>query len=170
MNLLVDTHILLWWLTDDDQLPSEARIALADVNNVVHVSAATIWEIAIKRSLGKLQIPESYLSDLSAQGFRELSVGWEHARTAGNLPSLHRDPFDRMVIAQAQTENLTLVTVDETVRRYDVAVLPSREGGRRSGAVATWRAPRDTEARAPGAGGLPPRSGPRRRCPATPPA
>jgi PIN domain nuclease of toxin-antitoxin system len=124
MNLLVDTHILLWWLADDAGLPRKVRLLLLDTENLVYVSSATMWEIAIKRSIGKLEIPATYRDDIVNEGFKELSITWEHARRTAELPPIHRDPFDRMLIAQALSEKLVLVTTDETIGKYEVAVIP----------------------------------------------
>ena len=101
MNLLLDTPIALWWLGDTPELPDTVREVVQDSDNVVYVSAATIWEIAIKRALGKLEIGDEYVSEIAAQGFVELPIRWEHAKRVEALPMLHRDPFDRLLIAQA---------------------------------------------------------------------
>ena len=123
MNLLLDTHVLLWWLSDDPKLGEEARRAIAVADNIVYVSAVSLWEIAIKHGIGKLRLPESFDDTLADQGFLELPLKWEHARRNRDLPWLHRDPFDRMLIAQALVEDLTLVTADSEVQRYDVQCL-----------------------------------------------
>ncbi len=125
MNLLLDTHILLWWLSDDGQLPPAARQGIADTNNIVYVSAVSLWEIAIKSGIGKLDIPDNFDEVLADQGFRELPIKWEHTHCNRELPWIHRDPFDRMLIAQAQFENLTLVTSDAEIQQYDVPCLAS---------------------------------------------
>ena len=85
-----------------------------------------MWEIAIKRSLGKLDIPNTYCDDIADQGFRELSITWDHARKTELLPSINRDPFDRMLVVQALSEDLTLVTTDDNIRKYDVALFPEQ--------------------------------------------
>ncbi len=126
MNLLLDTHILLWWLAASSELPESAEKLLRDNKNPVFVSSATMWEIAIKRSLGKLDIPNTYRDDIADQGFRELSITWDHARKTELLPSINRDPFDRMLVAQALSEDLTLVTTDDNIRKYDVALFPEQ--------------------------------------------
>ena len=124
MRLLLDTHILLWWLSDDASLPDAARAAIRDASSEVFVSAATAWEIAIKQALGKLEFPIAQLSEILAEeGFEALGIAIDHAVIAGGLPPHHGDPFDRMLVAQAQREGLTLVTVDAMIRRYAVAVL-----------------------------------------------
>lgn len=126
MNLLLDTQIVLWWLGDTPELPGEVRELVQDTDNVVYVSAATIWEIAIKRALGKLEIGNDYVTEIAEQGFVELPVRWQHAELVEALPMLHRDPFDRLLIAQAQALGLTLVTTDEMIGEYAVNVLPPR--------------------------------------------
>ena len=127
MNLLLDTHILLWWLAASSELPESAEKLLRDNKNLVFVSSATMWEIAIKRNLGKLDIPSTYRDDIADQGFRELPITWDHARKTELLPSIHRDPFDRMLVAQALSEDLTLVTTDDNIRQYDIALFPEQK-------------------------------------------
>lgn len=123
-RLLLDTHALLWWLTGDRQLSPAARAAIADPAAAVLVSAASAWEIATKIRLGKLSDPRGVLDSLAAhlgaQGFADLPITVEHARRAGRLPGPHRDPFDRMLIAQAQTEGLALVSNERPFDAYGV--------------------------------------------------
>ena len=126
MNLLLDTQIALWWLGDAPEMPDAVRAVVQDADNVVYVSAATIWEIAIKRAIGKLEISDEYVSEIADQGFVELPIRWQHAKRVEALPMLHRDPFDRLLIAQAQALGLTLVTTDGMIREYAVNVLPFR--------------------------------------------
>ena len=123
MNLLLDTHILLWWLDGSPRLPDRAEKAIADVDNLVAVSAVTIWEIRIKEALGKLRIAPDFYGVIQQQGFELLAVSADHAYAVGDLPMIHRDPFDRMLIAQARMEGLAVVTRDAVFRRYDVPVL-----------------------------------------------
>lgn len=123
MNLLLDTHIALWWLADDPSLSKTIRSHLGNTENVVFVSAATVWEVAIKSSIGKLEIDSSWIDALEADGYRQLPITWNHAETARRLPMVHRDPFDRMLIAQAMEDRLTLVTADETIPTYAVQCL-----------------------------------------------
>lgn len=120
MNLLLDTHVLLWWLSDDSVLQTNAREAIRGESNIVHVSAATAWEISIKKALGKLDSPEDLSKALQVNNFRHLEITIDHATRAGALPRHHDDPFDRMLIAQAQVEQLTIVTHDSWFRAYDV--------------------------------------------------
>ena len=124
MSLLLDTPIVLWWLTDDATLADEIKARL-DHEPDVFVSAATIWEVAIKQAIGKLPGPSGLPELIRDSGFAELPITSQHAVTAGRLPPIHRDPFDRVLVAQAQHENLTLVTRDPRCQRYQVAILPA---------------------------------------------
>jgi PIN domain nuclease of toxin-antitoxin system len=107
-------------------LGEEARRVVLSREHTVAVSAVTIWEIEIKRELGKLEAPTDLVDQLSTHGFLELPIEWEHAVTAGRLPPHHRDPFDRMLIAQALIEDLVLLTADEQIGRYDVPTMDAR--------------------------------------------
>ena len=122
MKLLLDTHALLWWLDDDDRLERSAVEAVAQAD-VVAVSAASAWEIGIKQAIGKLTGPHDLSTELATNGFTELPVTVAHALAAGALPPHHSDPFDRMLIAQARLEGLTLVTRDPRFAEYGVAHL-----------------------------------------------
>ncbi len=124
MSLLLDTHVVLWWLTDDPTLSEEIKTRL-DHEPDIWVSAATIWEVSIKQAIGKLAEPAELPERIRGSGFRELSIRFDHAIAAGRLPPLHRDPFDRMLVAQARCDDLTLVTRDPRCKQYDVAVLPA---------------------------------------------
>jgi PIN domain nuclease of toxin-antitoxin system len=117
--LIIDTHAALWWLADDPQLPGSARDLLRDPSSAVYVSAASIWEISIKRALRKLEVADDWFEALH-EDFEPLAISAEHARRAGELPPHHSDPFDRMVIAQAMTEHLTVVTGDAAFGEYEV--------------------------------------------------
>lgn len=123
MNLLSDTHVLLWWLSDDPALSKKARIAIADKKSLVLVSAVVVWEIRIKAALGKLEIPWNFKEVLKDQPFETLDITVDHAHAVGDLPAHHRDPFDRMLVAQAKVERLTLVTHDVRLKKYDVALM-----------------------------------------------
>ncbi len=122
MNLLLDTHILLWWLSGSRHLPAAARKTIADSARA-YVSAATVWEIAIKIALGKLEFQGEMTEQLALNNLLSLAVTVPHALVAGALPVHHSDPFDRMLIAQAKIESLTLMTHDPRLRDYDVPVL-----------------------------------------------
>lgn len=123
MRLLLDTHVLLWALADDPSLSTAARAAIVDGRNRVVASAVSAWEITIKRSLGKLRAPADLAEAVAAHRFTPLAVSLEHALAVGALPDLHRDPFDRLLVAQAGVEGLTIVTRDRAIARYDVDVL-----------------------------------------------
>lgn len=125
MKLLLDTNILIWAAADSENLPAFARKALSDPKSELYVSTASAWEIAIKVNLGKLVFPVDRLSAiLDETGCIVLPIGLDHAIAAAALPKHHADPFDRMLIAQAQLESLTLVTVDSIIPRYNVATYP----------------------------------------------
>ncbi len=122
-RLLLDTHTVLWWLTDPEKLHRDAYQAIANEQNEVFVSAVSGWEIAVKRALGKLQAPDNLEASIKDQGFTPLSLTFSHAEQAGTLPPHHGDPFDRMLVAQAQAEALVLVTRDRHISRYDVRTM-----------------------------------------------
>jgi PIN domain nuclease of toxin-antitoxin system len=124
MSLLLDTHIVLWWLADNPVLSDDIKDRL-DHEPDVYVSAATIWEVAIKQAIGKLSEPAGLPERIRDSGFASLPISFEHTITAGHLPLIHRDPFDRMLIAQAKCEDLTLVTRDPHCQKYEVAILPA---------------------------------------------
>jgi PIN domain nuclease of toxin-antitoxin system len=121
--LLLDTHALLWSVGDEDLLSPAAHEVLSAGAVPAYVSAASIWEIAIKRASGKLNAPEDLLDKVAAARFIELRITFAHATIAGALPPHHGDPFDRMLVAQAQSEGLTIVTRNERIAAYDVPVL-----------------------------------------------
>lgn len=119
MRVLLDTHTFIWW--DDDELPRRVTKLIRDAD-MVFVSAATAWEMAIKSALGKLVMRGTVTEALVDYGFSPLPVFTQHADAVRMLPTLHRDPFDRLLIAQAQVEGLTIVTRDQVFARYDVPV------------------------------------------------
>lgn len=123
MRLLLDTHALVWWVSDVSRLTGNAYAAIADRHNDVFVSAITAWEITIKRAKGHLTAPDNLSSVIEEKGFEHLPLTFFHAEQAGLLPMHHRDPFDRLLIAQAQAEGLILVTRDRHIRRYGVHTL-----------------------------------------------
>jgi PIN domain nuclease of toxin-antitoxin system len=125
MRLLLDTHIVLWWLSDDPLLPGSARAAIALPDNEAFVSAATAWEIAIKKAAGRLEAPDDLLEALDSNDFDTLAITASHVLSAGALPLHHADPFDRMLIAQAQDERLTLVSVDRRFHHWSRRPDPS---------------------------------------------
>ena len=123
MRVLLDTHALLWWLADDPALSPQAREAIADGANLVAVSAATAWEISIKRTLGKLEAPDDLEAQLDANGFVPLPITVADGLAAGSLPRYHDDPFDRMLVAQARAARFTVVTRDSRLARYGIDIL-----------------------------------------------
>lgn len=122
MRLLLDTHALLWWLARE-HLVEAVKDRIADPGTDVLVSAVCCWEVAIKQAAGKLVPPEPVSRAVRAGGFEPLPITLEHGERAGSLPRHHGDPFDRMLVAQAQLEGLTLVTRDRVFDAYDVALL-----------------------------------------------
>jgi PIN domain nuclease of toxin-antitoxin system len=116
---------LLWWLDEDPSLSADAYGAIADPDNSVVVSAASVWEISIKTAAGKLEAPGRLVERLAAERFQPLAITVEHGAAAGALPLHHHDPFDRMLVAQAQLEGLTIVTRDPRFEPYSVALLPA---------------------------------------------
>lgn len=126
MKVLIDTHLILWWLADSPSLSNLARELIGAPENTVFVSAVSLWEIWLKESLGKLRLPPEFEDKLAAESFESLPLAAAHARQIALLPWRHRDPFDRMLVAQAQVENLTLLTADERLAPYGSFVLPAR--------------------------------------------
>lgn len=123
MNLLLDTHVVLWLFSGSRPLSQGATRAIRDGNRVVYVSAATAWEIAIKKGLGKLRAPDAFLPALERYRFTPLDIVAEHALAVEHLEHHHRDPFDRLLIAQAKVEGVRLVTADARLAAYDVPLL-----------------------------------------------
>ncbi len=119
MRFLLDTHVVLWWLADDEALAPDVK-ELIDTETHVFISAASVWEIAIKQALGKLTVTSDVYSALDRSGLNELPIRSRHAVEVGLLPPLHRDPFDRMLVAQARCEDLMLLTRNAKLLRYDV--------------------------------------------------
>lgn len=125
MNLLLDTHVVLWSLTNDPTMSTEARALIQDGRNLVFVSAVTAWEIAIKKALGKLQAPGDFEEELVRHRFTPLDITCAHALAVEDLPPIHRDPFDRLLVAQARLEALTILTRDANIPSYGVRVIPA---------------------------------------------
>ena len=126
MRILLDTHLLLWWLANDPSLPGEARALISDPENTVFVSAVSLWEIWLKQSLGKLRLPVDFEEKLAGEEFENLPLTAAHAREIALLPWHHRDPFDRMLIAQARVAELKFLTADESAAAYGDMVLLAR--------------------------------------------
>ena len=123
LRLLLDTCVLLWALEDNPRLSRKARQLIVEPSNEVYVSAASAWEMAIKSAGGQLNAPDNLSEELVKAKFTELQVTIAHGEQAARLPMIHKDPFDRMLIAQAQVEDLTLITPDSKIPQYEVAVL-----------------------------------------------
>ena len=122
MKVLLDTHILLWWLDADPILSQEAIGVISNPENTIFVSAVSLWEIWLKQSLGKLRLPADFLQRLAAESFESLPLTAAQTAHVGQLAWVHRDPFDRMLVAQAQADDLVLLTADEVLAGYGTAV------------------------------------------------
>ena len=118
MDLLLDTHVFLWWDRSDSQLGEAAAAEIGDPANKVFISAASVWEIAIKRQSGRLAFARSPSQAIAENGFFALPISGEHGEAAAGLPAIHKDPFDRILIAQATVEGIILLTADPTIARY----------------------------------------------------
>ncbi|MBD2456639.1 type II toxin-antitoxin system VapC family toxin [Nostoc sp. FACHB-87] len=123
MNYLLDTHTLLWWLNNDLKLSREAREIISNPENKIFVSAVSAWEISIKKATGKLSAPDNLAEAISVNCFESLLISIEHGLKAGSLPNYHNDPFDRMLIAQAMSENLIIISRDAQFSQYGVNVI-----------------------------------------------
>jgi PIN domain nuclease of toxin-antitoxin system len=127
MKVVLDTHAFLWWITDDDQLPSSARSIIGNRENELFLSAATGWEVAIKAKLGRIHLPakvDSFIAkQLELNDIYSLPIHMSHALNVYNLPNYHRDPFDRLIISQAQLEKMSILTTDPQIARYGVKVV-----------------------------------------------
>ncbi|MGO0305606.1 type II toxin-antitoxin system VapC family toxin [Endozoicomonas acroporae] len=126
-HLLLDTHAFLWWLDDNPRLGQRTRSLIANAENVVYISAASMLEIAIKKRIGKLNAPDQLTSCLEDEGFSPLSITPYHAELSGLLPMIHKDPFDRLLVAQAQAEGLELISIDAVFPRYQVRLVNAGE-------------------------------------------
>ena len=126
MRVLLDTHAFLWFMAGDARLSQKAREAMSDENAELFLSAASVWEMAIKAALGRLQLPlpvADYVAEKIHDGFQVMPIDWVHAAAVQKLPFHHRDPFDRLIIAQAQVEKLPLVSGDRLFRKYDIQLV-----------------------------------------------
>ena len=127
MKVLLDTHIFLWWITDDSRISQRVSAIMADGNNELYLSAASIWEIVIKSRLGRLQLPENpdiHLTEqMALNAVQSLSITMQHALRVYNLPDIHKDPFDRIMIAQALSEDMPIATRDDDIPKYGVQTI-----------------------------------------------
>ena len=123
MNLLLDTHVLIWVFENSDKTSNTTKDVIINGRNMVFVSSASVWEMSIKKAMGKLIFPDNLLEEIKLHRFTLLDINYEHTQLAGELPQIHKDPFDRMLVAQAITEKLTLVTNDRYISEYNVKIL-----------------------------------------------
>ena len=123
MNLLLDTHVLLWWLDDPTLLSEQALTSIKDTKNEIVVSVVSAWEIAIKKALGKLEAPNNLKQIVKDAGFTVMSINYEHVWQVKDLPFHHDDPFDRLLVAQTKVEKLMFVTRDSRLRTYNIPIL-----------------------------------------------
>jgi PIN domain nuclease of toxin-antitoxin system len=123
MKLLLDTHILIWWLSQDRRLSQSETDIITNPDNLIFVSAATAWEIAVKRMIGKLEAPDDLPAALAANNFLELPITIEHSQKLYQLPLHHNDPFDRIMVAQAISEDLTFMTRDAKIALYEIRTI-----------------------------------------------
>ena len=122
MNYLLDTHVLLWWLADSP-ISIQAKNAISNPQNIIFVSSVTTWEIVIKKSLGKLQAPDNLEETIKACSFLPLPITIGHSIAISNLPQVHDDPFDRMLVAQAISEKLAIITRDNIIPDYQIPII-----------------------------------------------
>lgn len=123
MRVLLDTHVLLWALADDERLSETARSVIIDEANDVVVSVVSAWEVAVKRALGKLKAPSNLRQVIKEAGFAERLVGFADCERLSRLPCMHRDPFDRMLVCQALEDGMPIITKDEMIGRYQVQII-----------------------------------------------
>ena len=120
MKFLIDTHLLLWWLTDSEQLSQTARDIIQATEPTIFISAASVWEMRIKQAIGKLKLPKNFAEVLEEQPFERLSITVDHTHKVSELPMHHKDPFDRLLIAQATLDDLTILSHDKIFEQYKV--------------------------------------------------
>ena len=127
MKVLLDTHTFLWWITDDPKLSLRVRGIISDGENEIFISAATGWEIAIKSQIGRLKLPDEpqrfILEQMKINGMKSLPIEMRHALHVSTLPTYHQDPFDRILIAQAQMEDLPVLSADPEIGKYEVTII-----------------------------------------------
>jgi PIN domain nuclease of toxin-antitoxin system len=123
MKILLDTHVLVWALSSPEKIKPKVQDLLVDSDNIVFVSIASLWELQIKKSLNKISLPDDFISQLQENGFELLDINYKHITKLAELPLIHRDPFDRMLVAQTIHENLSLVTNDLEIMKYNVKII-----------------------------------------------
>jgi len=123
MKILLDTHVLVWALSSPEKIKPKVQDLLVDIDNIVFVSIASLWELQIKKSLNKISLPDDFISQLQENGFELLDINYKHIAKLDELPLIHRDPFDRMLVAQTIHENLLLVTNDLEIMKYNVKII-----------------------------------------------
>ena len=123
MKILLDTHVLLWALSLPEKIKPKVQALLVDTDNIVFVSIASLWELQIKKSLNKISLPNDFIPQLQENGFELLDINYKHIAKLDELPLIHRDPFDRMLVAQTIHENLSLVTNDLEIMKYNVKII-----------------------------------------------
>ena len=123
MKYLLDTHIVLWWLTTPEKINKKAQKIIKDKSNVIYISSASIWEMAIKKSIGRLTLPHNLLEMIAIQSFKLLPISAEESLGVADLPMHHTDPFDRMLIMQAKLHDLIIITRDSKIAEYPAVVL-----------------------------------------------
>jgi len=123
MNYLLDTHVVLWWLTDPKEIATKARKIIADKEESIYISSASCWEMAIKKGIGRLKFPANLLDILTSEGFDIIPITANESLSVADLPLIHQDPFDRLLIVQAKLNDMILITRDETIVKYPVITL-----------------------------------------------
>ena len=123
MKILLDTHVLVWALSSPEKIKPKVQDLLVDIDNIVFVSIASLWELQIKKSLNKISLPDDFISQLQENGFELLDINYKHIAKLDELPLIHRDPFDRMLVAQTIHENLSLVTNDLEIMKYNIKII-----------------------------------------------
>ncbi|MEI6095410.1 MAG: type II toxin-antitoxin system VapC family toxin [Gammaproteobacteria bacterium] len=123
MSYLLDTHVILWWLSEPQKINEKARNVIRDRSHTIYLSSASFWEMAVKQSIGKLTLPHNLLETLTIEGFKSLPILPQEALGVADLPMIHQDPFDRLIIVQAKLHDLILITADEKIIQYPVSTL-----------------------------------------------
>lgn len=126
MQYLLDTHVLLWWLTIPNKISVKAKQIIKDSSNDIFVSSASFWEMAIKKSIGRLTLPHSLIEEVIGAGFKILPILAEECLSVADLPLIHSDPFDRLLIIQAKLQNLILITNDSKISKYPIVILEAK--------------------------------------------